>query len=88
MNVTLAVLNILVIFVVAAVFLVPRVREYRETKADIPNGIRPNRPGQELADAVTEWAKVTGVLSEDGTADPSRAPDIGNLGPELSEDRA
>jgi len=70
-NLTFAALNILVVLVVVAIFVVPRLREYRESKLDVS---RPNRPGQELADVVTEWAKSAGVLQADGAADPNHIP--------------
>lgn len=74
MNVTFAALNILVIAVLVGVFVVPRLREHRESKVEVPRAIRPNRPGQELADVVTEWAKTTGVLKANGAVNPSHQP--------------
>lgn len=60
-------LNILVVAGIALALLWPQIRERRQADVDLPNAIRPNRPGQELTDAVTEWAKATGVLTQDGT---------------------
>lgn len=74
MNVTFAALNIIVVVVLVGVFLVPKLREHQEAKTEVPRSIRPNRPGQELADVVTEWAKTTGVLSADGAIDPDHVP--------------
>lgn len=68
MNVTFAALNILVVVVLIGVFVLPRLREHQESKAEVPTSMRPNRAGQELADVVTEWAKTTGVLQADGAA--------------------
>ena len=69
MNVTIAALHIFVVAVLIGVFVVPRLREHQESKVEVPRSIRPNRPGQELADIVTEWAKTTGVLGADGAVD-------------------
>lgn len=75
MNPTFAALNILVLAILLVVFVVPRLREHQESKAEVPRSIRPNRPGQELADAVTEWAKTTGVLAAEGVVDSDQVAD-------------
>lgn len=85
MNVTFAALNIIVIGVAIAVFVVPRLREHQQSKVDVPLSIRPNRAGQELADVVTEWAKTTGVLQANGTIDPDHVP---VEEPNLTEERS
>jgi len=84
-NVTFAALNILIVAVLIGVFVVPRLREHQQSKVDVPRAIRPNRPGQELADVVTEWAKTTGVLNEDGAVDPGHVP---VEAPDLTDDRS
>ena len=73
-NVTFAALNIFVVAVLIGVFVVPRLREHQGSKVEVPRSIRPNRPGQELADVVTEWAKTTGVLDANGTVDSDYVP--------------
>ncbi len=73
-NVTFAALNILVIATLFGLFVVPRLRQHRESQVPVPRAIRPKRPGQELADVVTDWAKTTGVLRADGAADPNHVP--------------
>lgn len=70
---TFAALNIIVVLGLIGVFVVPRYREHRESKVEVPSSMRPNRAGQELADVVTEWAKTTGVLRSDGAIDPVHA---------------
>lgn len=74
-NSTLAALNILVVAVLLVLFVLPRLREHRELRSEGPRSVGPNRPGQELADAVTEWAKTTGVLTPEGAVDPDQAVD-------------
>lgn len=84
-NVTFAALNILVVVVLAVVFLLPKLREHQESKAEVPRSMRPNRAGQELADVVTEWAKTTGVLTPDGGIDPEHAA---NADTHLTDERS
>lgn len=66
-NVTLAALNLAIIAAVVGFVAYRKWRERPQEDVALPSAIRPNRPSQELADVVTEWAKVTGVLSPDGS---------------------
>ncbi len=65
MNLDVVVVNALVVVGLGLITLLVRARNRRSTAVDLPASMRPSRPGQELANVVTEWALATGVLTGD-----------------------
>ena len=82
MNLPVVALNVLVLVGIGLIVAVVRFRDSRSSRSgyeaaiDPPTSMRPNRPGHELAEVVTEWAQATGVLasepSDDGSNETSR----------------
>lgn len=77
MNPYVLALNVLVLVSIGLIVAVVRYRGSRPSRGnrdaapDLPTSMRPNRPGHELADVVTEWAQVTGVLTTEATGEAS-----------------
>ena len=74
-NSTILAVNICVLIVIGLAMAWPHLRRRGEPEVDaeVPTSIRPSRDGRELTDAVTEWARATGILTPDRDRDDHEA---------------